>query len=146
MGLNEAEVVKSRSIHGTNEITKVKKNTFVKLLLESLGDPIIKILLMALAIKVIVLFRNFDWYETIGILIAILLASFISSISEYGSEQAFNRLQEESSKTMARVRRNGVIVEIPISEIVVGDIVILSSGDKVPADGYLIKGLSLIHI
>lgn len=112
----------------------------MKLLLESLGDPIIKILLMALAIKVIVLFRNFDWYETIGILIAILLASFISSISEYGSEQAFNRLQEESSKTMTRVKRNGIIIEIPINEIVVGDIVILSSGDKVPADGYLIKG------
>ena len=140
MGLNDAEVLKSRAEHGTNEITKVKKNTFVRLLLESLGDPIIKILLMALAIKVIVLFRNFDWYETIGILIAILLASFISSISEYGSEQAFNRLQEESSKTMARVKRNGIIIEIPISEIVVGDIVILSSGDKVPADGYLIKG------
>ena len=140
MGLNDAEVVKSRAEHGTNEITKVKKNTFVRLLLESLGDPIIKILLMALAIKVIVLFRNFDWYETIGILIAILLASFISSISEYGSEQAFNRLQEESSKTMARVKRNGIIIEIPISEIVVGDIVILSSGDKVPADGYLVKG------
>ena len=140
MGLNDNEVVKRRAEYGTNEITKVKKNTFVKLLLESLGDPIIKILLMALAIKVIVLFRNFDWYETIGILIAILLASFISTISEYGSEQAFNRLQEESSKTMARVKRNGIIIEIPIGEIVVGDIVILSSGDKVPADGYLIKG------
>ena len=140
MGLNDNEVVKRRAEYGTNEITKVKKNTFVKLLLESLGDPIIKILLMALAIKVIVLFRNFDWYETIGILIAILLASFISTISEYGSEQAFNRLQEESSKTKARVKRNGIIIEIPIGEIVVGDIVILSSGDKVPADGYLIKG------
>ena len=140
MGLNDNEVVKRRAEYGTNEITKVKKNTFVKLLLESLGDPIIKILLMALAIKVIVLFRNFDWYETIGILIAILLASFISTISEYGSEQAFNRLQEESSKTMARVKRNGIIIEIPIGEIVVEDIVILSSGDKVPADGYLVKG------
>ena len=78
MELSETEVVASRTKYGTNEITKVKKNTFVKLLLESLGDPIIKILLIALAIKVIVLFRNFDWYETIGILIAILLASFIS--------------------------------------------------------------------
>ena len=140
MGLNDNEVVKRRAEYGTNEITKVKKNTFVKLLLESLGDPIIKILLMALAIKVIVLFRNFDWYETICIVIAILLSSFISTISEYGSEQAFNRLQEESSKTMARVKRNGIIIEIPIGEIVVEDIVILSSGDKVPADGYLVKG------
>ena len=105
-----------------------------------MGDPIIKILLIALAIKIIVLFRNFDWYETIGILIAILLASFISSISEYGSEQAFNRLQEESIKIKVKVRRNNEVVEVSLSDIVVGDIVILNSGDKVPADGYLIKG------
>ena len=140
MGLNEKEVIESRKKYGTNEITKQKKNTFIHLLLESLGDPIIKILLIALAIKVVVLFRNFDWYETIGILIAIFLASFISSISEYGSEKAFSRLQEESIKTTAKVKRNGKIIEIPSSEIVVGDIVILTSGDKVPADGYLVSG------
>ena len=140
MVLNDNEVIKSRTLYGTNEITKVKKNTFIRLLIESLGDPIIKILLIALAIKIIVLFRNFDWYETIGILIAILLASFISSISEYGSEQAFNRLQEESIKIKVKVRRNNQIIEVSLSDIVVGDIVILNSGDKVPADGYLIKG------
>ena len=140
MGLNEKEVIESRKRYGTNEITKQKQNTFMHLLLESLGDPIIKILLIALAIKVVVLFRDFDWYETIGILIAIFLASFISSISEYGSEKAFSRLQEEQLKTKAKVRRSGKILEIPSSEIVVGDIVMLSSGDKVPADGYLVKG------
>lgn len=140
MGLSEKEVIISRKEHGTNEITKQKKNTFLHLLLESLGDPIIKILLIALGIKVIVLFRDFDWYETIGILIAIFLASFISSISEYGSEKAFARLQEEQLKTKAKVRRNGKIIEIPSGEIVVGDIVILNSGDKIPADGYLVKG------
>ncbi len=140
MGLNEKEVIESRKRYGTNEITKQKQNTFMHLLLESLGDPIIKILLIALAIKVVVLFRDFDWYETIGILIAIFLASFISSISEYGSEKAFSRLQEEQLKTTAKVRRSGKIIEIPSSEIVVGDIVMLSSGDKIPADGYLVKG------
>ncbi len=140
MGLNENEVLKSRQEHGSNEITKEKKNTFLHLLLESLGDPIIKILLIALAIKVVVLFRNFDWYETIGILIAIFLASFISSISEYGSEKAFARLQEEQLKTKAKVRRSKEIIEVPAGEIVVGDVVLLGSGDKVPADGYLIKG------
>ena len=140
MGLNEKEVIESRKRYGTNEITKQKQNTFIHLLLESLGDPIIKILLIALAIKVVVLFRDFDWYETIGILIAIFLASFISSISEYGSEKAFSRLQEEQLKTKAKVRRSGKIIEIPSGEIVVGDIVMLSSGDKIPADGYLVKG------
>ena len=140
MGLNEKEVIESRKRYGTNEITKQKQNTFMHLLLESLGDPIIKILLIALAIKVVVLFRDFDWYETIGILIAIFLASFISSISEYGSEKAFSRLQEEQLKTTAKVRRSGKIIEIPSGEIVVGDFVMLSSGDKIPADGYLVKG------
>lgn len=140
MGLNENEVLKSRQEHGSNEITKEKKNTFLHLLLESLGDPIIKILLIALAIKVVVLFRDFDWYETIGILIAIFLASFISSISEYGSEKAFARLQEEQLKTKAKVRRSKEIIDVPAGEIVVGDVVLLGSGDKVPADGYLIKG------
>ena len=140
MGLSDKEVEKSRLEYGTNEITKIKKHTFWSYLIEALGDPIIKILLIALAIKVIVLFRHFDWYETIGIFIAIILATFISTISEYGSEKAFNRLQEEAIKGKAKVIRNRKIVEIPIGEIVVGDIVILNSGDKVPADGKLISG------
>lgn len=140
MGLSNEAVEESRKKYGTNEITKQKKNTFLKLLLESLGDPIIKILLIALAIKVVVLFRNFDWYETIGILVAIFLASFISSISEYGSEQAFNRLQEESIKTLVKVKREDGIKEVSINEVVVNDIVLLNSGDKIPADGYIIKG------
>lgn len=140
MGLTEEAVIESRKKNGTNEITKQKSNSFLRLLIESLGDPIIKILLIALAIKVVVLFKNFDWYETIGILIAIFLASFISSISEYGSEQAFNRLQEESVKTLVKVRRNNIIKEIPLNEVVVGDIALLNAGDKIPADGYLVKG------
>lgn len=140
MGLSDNEVARNRAKYGTNEITKVKKNTFWHLLLESFADPIIKILLIALAIKVIVLFRHFDWFETIGILIAIFLASFISTISEYGSEQAFNRLQEEAIKGKVKVIRNGKVVEITTGEVVVGDIVILNSGDKIPADGVLISG------
>ena len=91
-GLTEKEVVDSRKKYGDNELTQKKKNSFIRLLLESLGDPIIKILLIALAVKVVILFQNFDWFETIGILIAIFLASFISSISEYGSEAAFEKL------------------------------------------------------
>ncbi|MEG1892815.1 MAG: calcium-translocating P-type ATPase, PMCA-type, partial [Bacilli bacterium] len=140
MGLSDLEVINSRKKYGSNKVTEIKKNSFLKLLIESLGDPIIKILLIALAIKVVVLFRNFDWYETIGILIAIFLASFISSISEYGSEQAFNRLQEETAKIKCKVKRNNKLIEISFDDIVVGDLVVLSSGDKIPADGYLING------
>lgn len=139
-GLTEKEVLESRKKYGNNEITTSKKNSFLRLLIESLGDPIIKILLIALAIKTIFLIRNFDWFETIGIVIAIFLASFISSISEYGSEKAFEKLQEESSKIKCRVKRNGKIISVKIDEIVVGDIVLLASGDKIPADGMLISG------
>ena len=92
-GLTDEEVVKSREKYGTNSLTKKESDTFFKLLIETLGDPIIKILLIALGIKVIFLIKDFDWYETIGIVIAIFIASFISSISEYGSSKAFKRLQ-----------------------------------------------------
>ncbi len=140
MGLNDEEVLRNRKKYGSNVITKKKKNTFLSLLLESFGDPIIKILLIALAIKVLLLFKSFDWYETIGILIAIFLASFISTLSEYGSEQAFNRLQEETDKIKCRVIRNNKLVEIVISEIVMGDLVALAQGDKIPADGFIKSG------
>ena len=139
-GLTDREVEISRKNNGTNELNKTKKDSFLKLLIGTLGDPIIKILLIALAIKTLFLFRNFDWYETIGIVIAILLASFISTISEYGSERAFEKLQEEVNRVSCKVIRNGKKKEILISEVVVGDLVCLETGDKIPADGIIIKG------
>lgn len=139
-GLNNEEVIESQKKYGKNIITIKNSNSFFSLLLESLGDPIIKILLIALMIKTIFLFKNFDWFETIGILIAIFVASFISTISEYGSEKAFNRLQEEASLIKCKVIREHKMLEISIDDIVVSDVVILQAGDKIPADGYLING------
>lgn len=139
-GLSDKEVIESKKKYGTNELENSKTNNFFSLLIESLGDPIIKILLIALAIKTVFLFRDFDWYETLGILIAIFLASFISSISEYGSEKAFNKLQEESSKLKCKVKRNGKLIEINTSLVVKNDIVMLEAGDRVPADGIIIEG------
>ena len=139
-GLSEQEVIESRKKYGSNALVEKKPVSFLKLFIESLGDPIIKILLIALAIKVIFLIKSFDWYETIGIVIAIFLASFISSISEYGSNKAFEALKEEASKLKCKVKRNGKIIEINIDDVVVDDIVVLSVGDKVPADGCLIDG------
>ncbi len=140
MGLTEEEVLISRNKNGSNELTKLKKNTFLKLLIEAMADPIIKILLLALLIKTIFLFRSFDWFETIGILVAVLLATFISSISEYGSESAFSKLLSSTSNITVKVYRNNLLKEISINEIVVGDIIILETGDKIPADGKLISG------
>ena len=143
-GLTNNEVIESRKKYGSNELEPVKKDSFIKILINTLGDPIIKILLIALAIKTVFLFRNFDWFETIGIVIAILLASFISTISEYGSEKSFEKLQEEVSRINTKVIREGNKIEIPITDVVVGDIVSLESGDKVPADGIIIKGKASI--
>ena len=143
-GLNDEEVIKNRKKYGSNSIESKNTNSFISLLIESLGDPIIKILLIALAVKVIFLFKDFDWFETLGILIAIFLASFISTISEYGSEKAFKRLQEESANILVKVKRNGKLININIGDVVVNDIVSLESGDLVPADGNIIMGNILV--
>ena len=139
-GLNENQVKINREKHGSNSLTPSKKDTFLKKLLITLSDPIIKILLIALAIKTVFLFSSFDWYETIGIVIAIALASLISTISEYGSEKAFEKLQEEASRIKCKVIREGKKQEIPVEEVVVEDIIYLEQGDKIPADGIIVKG------
>ena len=108
-GLTDKEVIESRKKYGSNTFTKKKQETFFKLLLETFSDPIIKILLIALGIKTIFLIRDFDWYETVGIVVAIMVASLISSISEYGSMRAFNKLTEESSKIKVKVIRNNCV-------------------------------------
>ena len=139
-GLGSEEVIINREKYGSNTFSRKKQDSFFKLLIETFSDPIIKILLIALGIRILFLFRDFDWYETIGIILAIVVASLISSISEYGAMNAFNKLTEETSKINVRVRRNGEVITIPIDSVVVGDIVILSEGDKVPADGMVILG------
>lgn len=139
-GLKDDEVKESRKRYGSNSINEKNKNTFFNLFIETLGDPIIKILLIALAIKTIFLFRDFDYFETMGIVLAVLVASLISAISEYGSNKAFQRMQEESSRINVLVKRDGKTKEITIDEIVKNDILILATGNKVPADGILIKG------
>ncbi|MDD4795660.1 MAG: HAD-IC family P-type ATPase, partial [Bacilli bacterium] len=139
-GLSEEEVIKSREEYGSNKIETKNENSFMKLLIESLGDPIIKILLIVLAIKIVFLFREFDWFETLGIFIAIFLASFISTISEYGSSKAFNRLFKENSQIFIRTKRNNKLINVSSDDLVVNDIVYLSSGEAVPADGIILKG------
>lgn len=144
-GLTNEEVIKSRKIHGNNEIKATQKESFIHKLIATLGDPIIRILLIALAVKTLFLFQDFDWYETIGIVIAIFLASFISTVSEYGSEKAFEQLQADASKIKTKVKRDNKIKEIEIGEVVVGDIVCLETGDAVPADGKILEGKILVN-
>ena len=139
-GLTDEEVVVSRKKYGSNNISIKKQNKLIRLIIESLGDPIIKIMLIALSIRFVLLFKDQNWYETLGMLISILLSSLISSLSEYGSNKAFERLQSEYENIEVRVRRNGKNITIKNDEVVVGDIVLLQSGELAPADGTVIEG------
>ena len=91
-------------------------------------------------VNFILVFRNSDWVETAGIAVAVFLAAMISTLSECTSERAFQRLSEESGKTVCRVRRDGRVKEIMLSEVVVGDVILLSAGEMIPADGFLMEG------
>ena len=139
--LTAAEVEASRQRYGENRLTKRPRIGFWRQFLGNFGDPIIKVLLAALAINLLFLFRHFDWYESAGIAVAIFLATFVSTLSEHGSEAAFARLQEDADRIFCRVRRAGQVAECPIGDIVVGDLVLLQSGERVPADGRLIEGV-----
>lgn len=143
-GLTEEQVVQNRNKYGSNKLSEIKKESLIQMFISSLGDPIIKILLIALGIKIILFLDNFDWHETIGIMIAIFIASLISTISEYGSEKAFAKLVEEASKLRCKVIRNKQKKEILIEDVVKDDIINLEAGDKVPADGIIIDGTILV--
>ncbi len=140
LGLSEEEVLLQREKYGSNQMTPPHRKGFFSHFLSNLNDPVIRVLLIALAVNLLFVFRTSDWVETLGIGISVFLATFISTLSEYGSESAFSRLQMEDENYLCRVRRNGMIKDISIDEIVVGDILLLSSGDKIPADGFLIEG------
>ena len=139
-GLNEQEVIRSRKEHGSNRLTQKARRGFFKQFLDSFGDPIIKVLLAALAINLVFLFRGHDWFESVGIAIAVFLATFVSTLSEYGSEAAFEKLQEEAAAVRCRVMRNGAVCSVPLEELVVDDVVLLQSGEQIPADGVLLEG------
>lgn len=140
VGLSDKEVLKSRNEYGSNELPKEKRIGFWKQFAMNFGDPIIKVLLAALAMNLLFTLKNFNWFESIGIVIAIITATLVSTLSEYGSEIAFDKLQKEASESVCRVMRNGKTVEIPVVELVRGDIVYLFAGEMIPADGRLVGG------
>lgn len=139
-GLTENEVKESRRLHGDNSLSKQKTKGFLRRFFENLSDPIIKILLFALGLEVLFTFGNCNLVEVFGIVAAILFATLVSTISEYGSERAFAKIEAETRNTKVRVQRDGNTVEIDASELVVGDIVLLSAGEKIQADGKIIDG------
>lgn len=139
-GLSETEVENSRREHGSNSLSPPRRRSFISHFFKNLNDPVIKVLLIALAVNIIFMFRRTDWLETLGIAVSVFLATLISTLSEYGSESAFSKLNADSENYVCRVRRAGRVYELTADEIVVGDIVLLSSGDKIPADGFIVSG------
>lgn len=147
-GLTDKEVEESRQKYGSNRLSEVESETFWDKLKGNFGDPMIKILCVALIINIVIFFlskagvveADVEWYEPIGIAAAIVLATFVSTFSEYRNENAFQKLQEEASRILCKVYRNGEVTEIPIDDVVAGDYVMLQSGDKIPADGILADG------
>ena len=139
-GLSESEVAESRKIHGSNRMTPKKKKSFLRKFFSNLSDPVIKILLGALFINLLFVFKSSNWVECIGIGVSVLLATLISTLSEHSSETAFERLEAEYSSGKVRVIRDGTLRELGIDEIVVGDIVSLYAGEQIPADGEIIFG------
>lgn len=138
-GLSSDSITKAREFYGSNSLTKRKSKSFFSHFISNFNDPIIKILLGALALNVFFSFRHANWPETIGVAAAILIATVVSTISEYSSCKAAERLSA-GDEGKYFVRRNGMVSEIEISDIVTGDVVILSPGVKIPADGILISG------
>ncbi len=147
-GLNDKQVEESKAKYGTNRLSEVAGETFMDKLKGNFDDPMIKILLVALVVNVVIFIlgavglieQAVEWYEPIGIAVAIALATLVSTFSEYRNENAFQKLQEEASKITCKIYRNGSIQEVAIDDIVVGDAIMLQAGDKVPADGILIDG------
>lgn len=141
IGLTRDEVDASLKKNGDNSLTQPPQETFLHKFLGNFKDPIIEILIFALIIDFIFVFLGYgDWIEAVGIFIAIILATFISTYSEHSNENAFQKLQEEASKIQCKVIRDGKADNLFIDYIVKGDLIILQSGDKVPVDGILVDG------
>ncbi|MCX4374875.1 MAG: calcium-translocating P-type ATPase, PMCA-type [Lachnospiraceae bacterium] len=141
-GLSLEEVEESRKKYGSNILTQIPPEPLWKKIFEGFKDPMIMILLVALAVQLVLFFlKQAEWFEPVGILIAILIANGVASISENKQESKASALKaEEEAKETAKVVRDGKLEEIHVSEVVVGDIVYLQAGDKIPADGIVIGG------
>ncbi|MEJ5266886.1 MAG: calcium-translocating P-type ATPase, PMCA-type [Bacteroidales bacterium] len=142
-GLNEQEVLESRKKFGENTLTPPKRKSAFSLFLEKFDDPVIKILIIAAIISLGIGFFHNDFTEAIGIIIAIILATGIGFWFEYDARKKFDILNLVNDETPVKVIRNNRITEVPKKDVVVGDIVILNTGDEVPADGEILDSVNL---
>ena len=140
-GLNDEEVLESRQKFGDNKIIEAEPETFLDKFKDAFGDPMIKLLLAIACIMAIMAFLGYaEWGELIGIVISVLLVTVISAKTEMSSDNEYRKLKDGAKKELCKVYRNGKIVEIEVDDVVVGDRIIIQSGDKIPADGVLCSG------
>ena len=138
IGLTDEQVKQSRKQHGKNVLTPPQRTSLWKLYLDKYRDPIIQILLVAAFVSLILAFIEKNFMETIGIFVAVFLATTVGFYFERDAAKKFNLLTALSEEQPVKVRRNGKVMEIPRHDVVVGDVVLVEVGDEVPADGELI--------
>jgi len=140
-GLTEQEVNTARIQHGHNAISFFERETFWSKLWANFKDPIIIILMVALGITVmLMIFGYTEWYESVGIAVAVFIATFVATWSEYSNENEFQKLLEEASMIKVKVFRNKHLVEVNLNDLVIGDHILLQPGDTIPTDGFLVAG------
>lgn len=142
-GLTPQEVAESRQRHGDNVITPPKDDSAWKLLAEKFRDPIIRILLLAAVLSLVIGFIHRDFTESVGIVCAIILATFVGFWFEWDAQRRFRRLNRVDDDVAVKVMRDGAMREVPRREVVAGDVVHIESGETVPADGELVEAVSL---
>ncbi|MEG2780545.1 MAG: calcium-translocating P-type ATPase, PMCA-type [Bacteroidales bacterium] len=142
-GLNNAQVNESRIKNGTNDLTPPPRESWAKLLLGKFNDPIIKLLLFATLLSFITGYFHGSIVESLGILLAVFLATFLSFINEYKAGKEFDILNKINDQTLVKVYRDSAVHQIPKNDVVVGDIVIINQGDEIPADGIILDSMGL---
>lgn len=143
VGLTDDEVLQSREKNGVNLLTPPKRPSLWKLYLEKFEDPVVRVLLVAAVFSLIISIIENEYAETIGIIAAILLATGIGFFFEYDANKKFDLLNAVNEETLVKVIRNGHVQEIPRKDVVVDDIIILETGEEIPADGQLLEAISL---
>lgn len=143
-GLTDEQVAANRIKFGKNILTPPPTASLWKLYLDKYRDPIIQVLLVAVAVSLVLAFVEQNFTETIGIFVAIFFATSIGFYFERDAAKKFNILNALNEESLVKVRRNGHVVEIPRKDVVVGDLMIIEVGDEIPADGKLVKGVDLL--
>ena len=140
-GLTDAQVEESRKKYGSNQIKEAEPETFWQQFIAGFEDPMIQVLCVIAVIMIIMFFTgNSDWYEPVGTILAILIVNFVSAKTGVSNDAAYKKLKDSQKKDSAKVLRNGQVVMVEVDDLVVGDVVVIQSGDKILADGVLVDG------